>query len=251
MRNHTTRHALAAHLLCTTLMVIIFAPRPSPAQIYLNPLQQNMNRSRVSIDMGDGLRCTSDGGSVPTLSLSVGAYPDQWGSDVTVFDRSTGSQSSLLGLVSVHVPLSGTSQKFDCNQLLTDAKIRARLDNLRELLDENIINDSQYRAAVILLYKDILDPSLNAGNAQPVSTLKRLEISEQKHHSTTESTRSIAFAAPNSNEVSPGQFHDTQEASPSQLQALTPPPALPPLPSEKEYKTPVSLWGNQQIANNN
>jgi hypothetical protein len=42
-------------------------------------MQQPMTRSRLSIDLEDGLRCSSDGGLVPTTSLAVGAYPDQWG----------------------------------------------------------------------------------------------------------------------------------------------------------------------------
>ncbi|MDM7951706.1 MAG: hypothetical protein QUV07_00600 [Cyanobium sp. CZS 25K] len=88
----------------------------------------------------------------------MGAYPDQWGSNATVFDRSVANQSSLMGLVSVHVPLAGTSQTFDCNALLKDAQIRARLDNLRELLDENLITEAQYREVVLRLYQPILNP---------------------------------------------------------------------------------------------
>ena len=48
--------------------------------------------------MGDGLRCTSDGGNVPVLSVSVGAYPDQIGNS---YEYSTNSniyqRSGLLG----------------------------------------------------------------------------------------------------------------------------------------------------------
>lgn len=238
MCNLTTRHTIAAHLLCTTLMATTLAPRPSAGQIYLNPVQQNMNRSRVSIDMGDGLRCTSDGGSVPTLSLSMGAYPDQWGSDVTVFDKTTGSQSSLLGLVSLHVPLGGTSQKFDCNALLKDAKIRARLDNLRELVDENIISDAQYRSAVLQLYQPILKESQDADPAASKTTAsKRLHISDQKHQPTKNSTPAIALSTPS-----------TDATSSSQWRAIAPPPALPPLPNSRENNTPSNPWESQQIA---
>lgn len=134
-------------------------PDRSRAQIYLNPMQQPMTRSRVSIDLGDGLRCSSDGGSVPTMSLSVGAYPDQWGGDNIIFEsnRSVANQSSLLGLLSVNIPLNKTSQSFDCKALLHDAQIKARLANLRELVEENILSESQYRAAVIKLYGSLLD----------------------------------------------------------------------------------------------
>jgi len=126
-------------------------------QININPLHNDMKRSRVSIDMGDGLRCTSDGGNVPVLSVSMGAYPDQIGNS---YEYTTSSniyqRSGLLALASVHIPLSVTNQDFDCNHLLEDAKVRARLDNLRELADENIISEADYRKAVLKLYDPIL-----------------------------------------------------------------------------------------------
>jgi hypothetical protein len=199
-----------------------------------------MTRSRVSIDMGDGLRCTSDGGSVPTLSLSMGAYPDQWGSDITVYDRSTGSQSSLLGLVSVHVPLGGTSQKFDCNALLKDAKIRARLDNLRELVDENIISDEQYRAAVRQLYQPILEPTQNAEDTTELSGAGKrgsLRLSER-----VEPPRRLAEPVATSGDAEPVGI---ASAGPVSLSSL---PPLPPLPASVTTPPHNQMWDPPAIA---
>lgn len=225
MCQHSTKHPAVAHLLCAAgvaVAAVAVSASPAAAQIYLNPIQQNMTRSRVSIDMGDGLRCTSDGGSVPTLSLSMGAYPDQLGSDNTFYDRSTVSQSSLLGLVSVHVPLDGTSQKFDCNALLKDAKIRARLDNLRELVDENIISDEQYRAAVRQLYQPILEPTQNKEDSTELSGAGKrgsLRLSGR-----AEPPRRLTEVVATSGDAEPVGIASAGPAS------LSSPPPLPPLP---------------------
>jgi hypothetical protein len=240
MCQHTASHACFAHLLCATGVAIAVSAAPAAAQIYLNPIQQNMTRSRVSIDMGDGLRCTSDGGSVPTLSLSMGAYPDQWGSDVTVYERNTGSQSSLLGLVSVHVPLGGTSQKFDCNALLKDAKIRARLDNLRELVDENIISDAQYRAAVLQLYQPILDSAPKEENAAAVS-------GTGKRGSVLLSGRSETPSRVSETVVAPGDPRPADIAA-TTVTALSSPPPLPPLPEAGFVRPLNGPWGAPAIA---
>lgn len=242
MCKHSSKHPPFAHLLCAAGVAVAVTASPAAAQIYLNPIQQNMTRSRVSIDMGDGLRCTSDGGSVPTLSLSMGAYPDQWGSDVTVYDRSTVSQSSLLGLVSVHVPLGGTSQKFDCNALLKDAKIRARLDNLRELVDENIISDEQYRAAVRQLYQPILEPTQHDEGATELSGVGKrgsLRLSGR-----TEPPGRLTESVATSGDASPLGTASAEAAS------LLLPQPLPPLPDAVTTPLFKRMWDTPAIATN-
>ena len=152
------------------------------SQININPLNNNMRRSRVSIDMGDGLRCTSDGGDVPVLSLSMGAYPDQIGNDIGFSaDSNIYQRSGLLALASVHIPLSRTNQNFDCNYLLADAKIRARLDNLRELLDENIISEHYYRKAVLKLYQPLLPVNYDFDEDLPQDNGFTLEYNDENH----------------------------------------------------------------------
>lgn len=125
------------------------------AQIYLAPSQQFPQGSRVAIDLG-GLRCSSDGGVVPSLSLSAGAYPDQWGNNVNVApnanNNSIGSQSSFLALVTLNIPLARSQSNFSCQALLKDAQIKARIDNLRQLVDEQVISESQYHKALKALF---------------------------------------------------------------------------------------------------
>ena len=125
------------------------------AQIYLAPSQQFPQGSRVSIDLG-GLRCNADGGALPSLSLSAGAYPDQWGNNVNVApnasNNSIGNQSSLLALVTLNIPLARSRSEFNCQSLLKDAQIKARIDNLRQLVEENVISESQYQQALKALF---------------------------------------------------------------------------------------------------
>lgn len=203
------------------------------AQIFLNPAQQQMTRSRVSIDMGNGLRCTSDGGSVPTLSLSVGAYPDQWGSNSIIVERSVANQSSLLGLVSLHVPLGGTSQSFDCNALLKDAQLRARLDNLRELLDENLISESQYRDIVLRLYNSILDERKPLSQGESTARPGSVRLSDVRSDQEQPITVGPSSPLPSREQAS------SERPMPAQPLAVSPnvagwpslpPPPLPPLP---------------------
>jgi hypothetical protein len=147
------------------------------AQIYLAPTQQFPQGSRVSIDLG-GLRCNSDGGALPSLSLSAGAYPDQWGSNVNLApnanNNSIGNQSSLLALVTLNIPLARSQSAFNCQALLKDAQIKARIDNLRLLVEENVITESQYHKALRALFG-----SQFAGDQQAAATERqgaRLEV---------------------------------------------------------------------------
>ena len=142
--------ALPAIAVCCCLA----SPR-ALAQIYLAPSQQFPQGSRVSIDLG-GLRCNADGGALPSLSLSAGAYPDQWGNNVNVApnasNNSIGNQSSLLALVTLNIPLARSRSEFSCQSLLKDAQIKARIDNLRQLVEENVISESQYHKALKALF---------------------------------------------------------------------------------------------------
>jgi len=107
------------------------------------------------------VRCSYEGGAGPSLSLSVGAYPDALINDVVVNSNvsSVGSQSGLFSLITLNIPL-GSKTRFSCDDLLEDAKIRARLQSLRELADENIISEQQYRDAVLGLYQKFLGPNV-------------------------------------------------------------------------------------------
>lgn len=226
----------------------ISSPEKATAQIYLNPVQQPMTRSRVSIDMGNGLRCTSDGGSVPTLSLSVGAYPDQWGSNPIVLDRTVANQSSLLGLVSLHVPLGGTSQSFDCNALLKDAQLRARLDNLRELLDENLISESQYRDIVLRLYSAVLLDKNSL--TDPVTTVRpgslRLSEGNDRQQKAVSAGPSPSPRSSDQTRIERGvQVQQQQDGSVASSWPPSPPPQLPPLPhgsSQPQEVNPSPDW---------
>jgi len=143
-------------LAITTVIVGCCEPWQSAlAQIYLAPSQQFPQGSRVSIDLG-GLRCNADGGALPSLSLSAGAYPDQWGNNVNVApnasNNSIGNQSSLLALITLNIPLARSRSEFSCQSLLRDAQIKARIDNLRQLVEENVISESQYQKALRALF---------------------------------------------------------------------------------------------------
>lgn len=137
------------------------------AQIFLAPTQQFPQGSRVSIDLG-GLRCNADGGALPSLSLSAGAYPDQWGNNVNVAPNassSIGNQSSLLALVTLNIPLARSRSEFSCQTLLKDAQIKARIDNLRLLVEENVISESQYQKALRSLFgAQFVELGANAAN---------------------------------------------------------------------------------------
>lgn len=124
----------------------------------------------MSIDLG-GLRCSSDGGVLPSLSLSAGAYPDQWGNNVNVApnasNNSIGSQSSFLALVTLNIPLARSQSEFSCQSLLKDAQIKARIDNLRQLVDENVITESQYHKALLSLFGPLVAEAGKASATSP------------------------------------------------------------------------------------
>lgn len=123
-----------------------------------------------------GIRCNSDGGALPSLSVSAGAYPDQWGNNVNVApnanNNSIGSQSSLLALITLNIPLARSQSSFSCLALLKDAQIKARIDNLRQLLEENVISESQYQKALRALFgPELADISQSQTNQQAGSRL--------------------------------------------------------------------------------
>jgi hypothetical protein len=109
-----------------------------------------MTRSRVIIDFGNGIRCSSDGGSIPSLSVSAGAYPDAMG--IAINNQSSNSSitsnSSLIGLVTLHVPLHRSKASVDCETLLKESLLKARIENLRQLLEEEVITEIQFREAL-------------------------------------------------------------------------------------------------------
>ena len=166
MRRNDGRYRQNPHLLALAAIVLVCACPPlAYGQIFLSPNQQFPQRPRGTLDLGGGVRCSYEGGAGPSLSLSIGAYPDVLIDDVVVNSNvsNVGSQSGLFSLITLNIPLGGSKNRFSCDDLLEDAKIRARLQSLRELADENIISEQQYRDAVFGLYKKFLGP-----NAKPV-----------------------------------------------------------------------------------
>lgn len=124
----------------------------------------------MSIDQGV-LRCNSDSGALPSLSLSAGAYPDQWGYNVNIApnanNSSIGSQSSLLALATLNIPLARSQANFSCQSLLKDAQIKARIDNLRQLVEENVITESQYKRALRTLFGSEFEEKAHPVQAAP------------------------------------------------------------------------------------
>jgi hypothetical protein len=156
--------------LCTLGFSTLFSKQVAIAQIYLAPTQQFPQGSRVSIDQG-GLRCNSDSGALPSLSISAGAYPDQWGYNVNVAPNATnssiGNQSSLLALATLNIPLARSQANFSCQSLLKDAQIKARIDNLRQLVEEGVITESQYKKALKSLFGPELSEPTPPVNSSP------------------------------------------------------------------------------------
>jgi hypothetical protein len=141
--------------LLTLAICFCLSPQAAVGQIYLAPNQQFPQGSRVSIDLGS-VRCNADAGALPNLSLSAGAYPDQWGNSISVAqsngNATIGNQSSLLAMLSLNIPLARSNNAFSCQPLLKDAMIRTRMENLRQLVDEEVISESQYKQALLSLY---------------------------------------------------------------------------------------------------
>ena len=149
------------------ILLQFLIPKSVYSQVYLNNNNSRMTRSKASLDMGNGIRCSSDGGSVPTLSMSVGALPDRFYDDLN-----TNGPSSLSAMVSVNVPLLQTSQDFRCNDLFEQALVRSKIENLREMYDEGILTDKQFQSMSLKLneklftsaeFKDV-KKSLNYSN---------------------------------------------------------------------------------------
>lgn len=152
------------------ILLQFLIPKSVYSQVYLNNNNSRMTRSKASLDMGNGIRCSSDGGSVPTLSMSVGALPDRL---YDVYDDpNRNGPSSLSAMVSVNVPLLQTSQDFRCNDLFEQALVRSKIENLREMYDEGILTDRQFQSMSLKLneklftsdeFKDV-KKSLNYSN---------------------------------------------------------------------------------------
>lgn len=89
--------------------------------------------------------------------MGIGAYPDLLVNDIQIDSNSatTGGQSKLFALISLNIPLAATTDRFSCNELLKDTQIRARIQSLRELLDDDIITEVSYRKAVRKVYESM------------------------------------------------------------------------------------------------
>jgi hypothetical protein len=159
MRRNHARHHQVAHLFAVGALTLT-EPwcHPASAQIFLSPNQQYPQRPRFTLDVGGGVRCSVEGGASPSLSFSVGAYPDLIFDNVVVNSTSSsaGQQSQLFALASINIPLNQKVNNFSCDQLLQDVQLRTRLQSLRELADENIISESQYRKAVMEAFKKFM-----------------------------------------------------------------------------------------------
>ena len=131
------------------ILLQFLIPKSVYSQVYLNNNNSRMTRSKASLDMGNGIRCSSDGGSVPTLSMSVGALPDRL---YNVYDDPyRNGPSPLSAMVSVNVPLLQTSQDFRCNDLFEQALVRSKIENLREMYEEGILTDRQFQSMSLKL----------------------------------------------------------------------------------------------------
>lgn len=159
MRRNHPRHRQVAHLLTLGALALSEpGSYPATAQIFLSPNQQYPQRPRGTLDVGGGVRCSFEGGASPSLSFSVGAYPDLIFDNVVVNSTSSsaGQQSQLFALLSINIPLNQKVNNFSCDELLQDVQLRTRLQSLRELADENILSESQYRKAVMEAFKKFM-----------------------------------------------------------------------------------------------
>lgn len=57
-----------------------------------------------------------------------------------------------MALVSLNIPLKSSNPQFSCESLLKDAQIKTRMENLRQLVDEEVISESQYKKALLNLF---------------------------------------------------------------------------------------------------
>lgn len=72
-----------------------------------------------------------------------------------------------MALVSLNVPLRVSNSKFSCLSLLKDAQIKTRMENLRQLVDEDVITESQYKKALLGLYGPLSDSALEPSKSPP------------------------------------------------------------------------------------
>lgn len=159
------KHSLSILLF---FILIFFKPQSAKGQIFLSPQNPQSTRSSATINI-DGTRCSSTGGNVPSLTMSVGADPYA----LTEFGEveTSNNKSPFLGIVSLNIPLTRTGQAFNCNELHDLAVKKSKLNTLREMVDEEIITDQQYIKAVQSLYGDILFDQNNNNNSAYKSTL--------------------------------------------------------------------------------
>ncbi|MBT65756.1 MAG: hypothetical protein CMN98_01270 [Synechococcus sp. NP17] len=151
-------------LLVSVMLGITETISTAKAQIFLSPQTPSANQSSATIDI-DNTRCSSSGGSVPSLSLSVGAdpYAVNYFNDFNA-ETSSNNSSPFLGIVSLNIPLRNTNQNFNCNELHDLAVRKSKLNSLREMVDEQIITEDQYSKAVQNLYKNIIFNSSTSEN---------------------------------------------------------------------------------------
>ena len=139
------------------------------AQIFLSPQSPTSERSSTNINI-DGVSCSAAGGSVPSITMSVGADPYA----INDFDGLVGNanaNSPFLGIVSLNIPLKRTNQSFSCNELYDLAVKKSKLASLRELVDEQIISEDQYAMAVQNIYKELLEnPSSSSKSIEKAIT---------------------------------------------------------------------------------
>ena len=137
------------------------------AQIFLSPQSPTSERSSTNINI-DGVSCSAAGGSVPSITMSVGADPYA----INDFDGLVGNANSpFLGIVSLNIPLKRTNQSFSCNELYDLAVKKSKLASLRELVDEQIISEDQYAMAVQNIYKELLqNPSSSSKSIEKAIT---------------------------------------------------------------------------------
>jgi hypothetical protein len=135
------------------------------AQIFLSPQSPASERSSADINI-DGISCSSAGGSVPSLTMSIGADPYATNNFDNLIENNTNSSSPFLGIVSLNIPLKKTNQNFTCNELHDLAVKKSKLASLREMVDEQIITEDQYVIAVRNLYKKLLDDPSSSKNIE-------------------------------------------------------------------------------------
>ena len=135
------------------------------AQIFLSPQSPTSERSSTNINI-DGVSCSAAGGSVPSITMSVGADPYAINNfDDLVGNSNTNTSSPFLGILSLNIPLRRTNQSFSCNELYDLAVKKSKLASLRELVDEQIISEDQYARAVQDIYIDLLKNPSSASNS--------------------------------------------------------------------------------------